>query len=58
MMSCLHYAIINSDPRIGKKKKELYIQFPPRRVKDTNMYDIESYPSVRNVMIMTPVMKI
>ena len=40
--SCLQEAVINSDPRIGKyiNKLELYNQFPPRRVKDTNMSEI------------------
>ena len=35
LRSCLHDAITNTDPRIGKKKDklDLYIQCPTRRVK-------------------------
>ena len=42
MRSCSQDSVINSAPRIGKfiKKQELYIQCPPRRVKDSNISEI------------------
>ena len=54
----LHDAVINYDPRIGKyiNKHDLYRQCSPRRVKDTNMNDIENSLFVRNVMIVIPVL--
>ena len=57
MRSCLQDAIINSSPRIGKyiDKQELYIQCLPRKVKDTNISEIENTSCVRNVMKLTPV---
>ena len=57
MRSCLQYAVINSAPKIVKyiNKHELYRQFPPRRVKDTNILYIENTSCVRNVMKVTPV---
>ena len=57
MSSYLQDAGINYAPGIGKyiNKLELYIQCPPRRVKDTKMYDIENTLCVRNVMRVTPV---
>ena len=55
--SCLQDAVIKSAPRIGKyiDKQELYRQFPPRKVKDTNISEIENTSCVRNVMKVTPV---
>ena len=49
MRSCLQDAAINSDPRIEKciNKQELYRQCPPRRVKDSNIYEIENTSCVR-----------
>ena len=57
MRSCLQDAVINSAPRIGKfiDKKELYRQCPPRRVKDSNISEIENTSCVRNVMEVTTV---
>ena len=57
MRSCLQDAVINSDPRIGKyiDKHELYRQYPPRKVKDTNISEIENTSCMRNVMKVTPV---
>ena len=57
MRSYLQDAVINSAPRIGKfiNKQELYRQCPPRRVKDSNIYEIENTSCVRNVMKVTPV---
>ena len=55
-MSYLQYADINSAPRIGKfiNKLELYNQCPPRRVKDTNMSEIENFLCVKHVINVTP----
>ena len=57
MISCLQDAAINSAPRIWKyiNKHELYRQYPPRRVKDKNMLEIEKTSCVRNFMQVTPV---
>ena len=57
MKSCLQYAVINSAPRIGKfmNKLELYRHFPPRRVKDSHISEIEDSARVRNFMNITPV---
>ena len=57
MKSCLQYAVIKYAPKIGKyiNKLELCKHFPPRRVKDTNMSDIENTSCVRNIMRVTPV---
>ena len=57
MRSCLQDAVINSAPRIGKfiDKQELYRQCPPRRVKDSNISEIENTSCVRNVMEVTVV---
>ena len=57
MRSCLQDAVINSAPRIGNfiDKKELYRQCPPRRVKDSNISEIENTSCVRNVMEVTVV---
>ena len=57
MRSCLQDAVIDSAPRIGKfiNKQELYRQFPPRRVKDSHISEIEDSECVRNVMNITPV---
>ena len=40
--SCLQDSVINYAPRIGKyiNKHEFYIQFPPRRVKDTKVTEV------------------
>ena len=50
--SCLHDAIINADPRVGKKidKSELYRQCSPRRVMDTAMYELKNCECVSSVM--------
>ena len=42
MRSYLQDVVINSAPRIRKyiDKQELYRQCPPRKVKDTNIYEI------------------
>ena len=57
MRSCLKDAVINSAPRIGKfiNKQELYRKFPPRRVKNSHIYEIENCASVSNVMNITPI---
>ena len=57
MRSYLQDAVINSAPRIGTfiKKQELYIHCPPRRVKDSNISEIENTSCVRNVMEVTTV---
>ena len=57
MRSCLQDSVINSSTRIGKyiKKKELYRQCPPRKVKDSNISEIENTSCVRNVIKVTPV---
>ena len=57
MRSCLQDPVINDAPIIGKfiNKQELYRQFPPRRVKDSNISEIENTSCVRNVMNVTPV---
>ena len=55
MRSCLQDAAIISAPRIGKitEKHELYRLFPPIRVKDSYIYEIENTSCVRNVMEVT-----
>ena len=55
--SCLQYDVINSAPRIGKyiDQQELYRQCPTRKVKDSNISEIENTSCVRNVMKVTPV---
>ena len=55
MRSCLQDDVINSAPRIGKfiNKQELYRQFPPRRVKDSHISEIENTSCVRNFMNLT-----
>ena len=57
MILYLQDTVINSAPRIGKfiDKQELYRQCPPRRVKDSNISEIENTSCVRNVMKVTPV---
>ena len=57
MRLCSKDAVINSAPRIGKyiNKLELYRQFPPRRVEDTKMSEIENTSCVRNFMRVNPV---
>ena len=57
MRSCLQASVINSAPRIGKfiDKQELYRQYPPIKVKDTNISEIENTSCVINVMKVTPV---
>ena len=56
MRSCLHDAVINAAVRIGKNinKLELYRQCPPRRVKDSNILEIEKCACVSSVMKITP----
>ena len=60
MRSCLQEAVTDHAPRIGKyiDNYELYRQFPPRRVKDKNMSEIENTLCVRIVMKVTPVFQI
>ena len=57
MRSCLQDAVINSAPRIGKfiNKQELYRQYPPRRVKNSHISEIEDSACIRNIMNITPV---
>ena len=57
MRSCVQDAVINSVPRIGKfiNKQELYRQCLPRRVKDSNISEIENTSCVRNFMKVTTV---
>ena len=57
MRSCLQDAVINYAPRIGKyiNKQELYRHFSPRKVKDSNISEIENISCVRNVMEVNPV---
>ena len=52
--------VINSASRIGKyiNKLEFYRQFPPRRVKDEKIFEIENTSCVRNVIRVTPVFRI
>ena len=54
---CLQDAVINSAPRIGKyiNKLELYRQYPPRKVKDKKMSEIENTSCVKNVMRVSSV---
>ena len=56
MRSYLQDSVINYDPSIGKYivKKELYRQYPPRKVKDTNISEIENTSCVINFMEVTP----
>ena len=44
LISCLHDATINAAPRIGKffDKLDLYRQCPPRRMKDTEIKELEN----------------
>ena len=60
MSSYLHDSIISSAPRIGQytNKNELYRQLPLRRVKGTNINEIESYSCARNFRIVTQVLNI
>ena len=60
MRSCLRYDVINYVPGIGKYINKLYLyrQCPPRRVKDTNISEIENTSCVTNFMRMTPVSRI
>ena len=58
--SCLHDAIINATPRIGGKidKFELYRQCSPRRVKDTEIKELEKCECVSSIMTIVTVLKI
>ena len=58
LISCLHDSIINASPRIGEKidKSELYRQCSPRRVKDTNIEELEKCECVSSVMTIAPVL--
>ena len=60
LSSFLYDNVIKSALWIGKyiNKHELYRQFPPRRLKNTNNNKIESFSWVINVMIVTPVLNI
>ena len=60
LSSCLHDAVINSDPRIEKyiNKHEFYRQLTPRIMKDSNMNKIESFSFVINYIVVTPVLSI
>ena len=52
MSSCLQYAVINSEPWIGKytNKMELCRQCPPRRLEYIIMAEIENTSCVWSVM--------
>ena len=54
---CLQDTVINSSLSIGKyiDKQEFYRQCPPRKVKDTNISEIEHTLCVRNFMEVNPV---
>ena len=55
--SCLQDAVINYAPRVRRyiDKQEFYRQCPPRKVKDTNISEVENTSCVRNFMKVTPV---
>ena len=57
--TCLHNAIIHTAPSIGDYIRgcELYIQWPPRRVQEININEIDNSSCVRNVMTVTPMFK-
>ena len=54
------YLNLRSWPRIEKyiNKHEFYRQLPHKRVKDTNMIDIENSLCLRDAIILTPVLNI
>ena len=58
--SCLHDAIINAAPRIGEQidKSELYRQCSPRRVMDTEIYELEKCECVSSVIKIEAVLHI
>ena len=60
MRQFLQDDVIISDPSFGKyiNKLELYIQWPPRRAKYTDMTEIENTSCVRSVMKVTIVDRI
>ena len=60
MRSCLQKDVINSAPMFGKyiNKLELYNQFAPKVLKDTNMCEIENLLCVRTVKNVNPVLKV
>ena len=57
MRSCLQDAVINYAPRTRKfiNKLEIYRQCPPRRVKNSHIYEIENSSCVKFFMNVTPV---
>ena len=57
MISYLSDAFISSAPRIGKyiNRMEFYRQYPPRRVKNIKITEIENTSRVRSVASFTPV---
>ena len=60
MRSCLQYAVINSEPWIGKytNKLQLCIQCPPRILEYAIMAEIENTSCVWSVMKENPVARI
>ena len=60
LISCLQDAVVNSAPKIAKciNKPELYKQFPPRKVKDTNMSDMENTLFVIIIINVNPVFQV
>ena len=60
LRSRLHDAIINAAPRIGKKidRSELCRQCLPRRVKDTEIKELEICECVSSLMTIAPVLNI
>ena len=58
LRSCLHDLIMNASPRIGEKtdKPELNRQCLPRRVKDTEIKELEKCECVSSVMTIVIVL--
>ena len=60
LRSCLRDAVMNTTPRIGQiiEKLEWYIQYPPRRAKDTKTKDLEKCDCLSSVMTIEPLLNI
>ena len=60
LRSCLHDEIINDAARIGKQidKLKFYVQYTPRRVKETKIKELEKWECVSSVMNIAPVLTI
>ena len=58
LRSCLHDAIINAAPRIGREinKFGLYRQCLPRRAKDKEIKELEKCECVSSVMTTEPIL--